>query len=337
MIYPRFIKEEDVIGVTAPSDGKIDDLDLIRLNNAYSKLKDKNFKILETRNVRTSIKGRSSTALERARELTDLYQNKDVVLIISAGGGDFMMEVLPYIDFEVIKRNPKWFQGYSDNTVLAFTITTNIDIATIYGDNISSYGMDVYHKSINDNFSILMGNILEQESYSYYQNGFSIYKTGLEGYNLDSKVEWKNLFGEESIYLEGRLIGGCLDVLINLVGTRFDKTRDFLEKYKDDGIIWYLENCGLSNEHLVRGLWQLKEAGWFKYIKGIVFGRTLSNDSCYDISYEEALQTSLKNLNIPVIIEADFGHKPPRMTMINGAYAIIESSKGKGKIKYILK
>lgn len=337
MIYPKFIKKNDIIGITAPSDGKTNSLDLVRLDSACQKLRDKGFKILETKNVRSSSNGRSSSALERAKELETLFLNNNVSLIISASGGDFMMEILPYIDFNIIKNNSKWFQGYSDNTNLTFTITTNLDIATIYGENISSYGMSDYHKSIIDNLSILTGNIVEQESFSHYQNSFLFYKTGLENYNLDTKVEWRNLFGEKHILLEGRLIGGCLDVLVCLVGTKYDKTISFLEKYKDDGIIWYLENCDLSSEQLIRALWQLKEANWFKYTKGIVFGRTLTDRSSYNISYEEALNSVLADLNIPIIIEADFGHKAPRMTIINGAYAIIDSSNGKGKIKYILK
>jgi muramoyltetrapeptide carboxypeptidase LdcA involved in peptidoglycan recycling len=337
MLYPNFIKDKDKIGVTAPSDGKTNSLDLIRLNNAYNNLRDKGFKIIETKNVRTSINGRSSTAQERAKELEELYLNKNVSLIISASGGDFMLEILPYLNFKIIKSNPKWFQGYSDNTILTFTITTNLDIATIYGENISAFGMTNYHKSLLDNLSILTGNIIKQESYSHYQNNFLEYKTGLENYNLDTPVEWQNLFNEENITIKGRLIGGCLDVLLTLVGTKYDNTLNFIEKYKSDGIIWYLENCDLTNEQLVRGLWQLKEANWFKYTKGIIFGRTLTNKSNYQITYKDSLKAILKDLNIPVIIEADFGHKAPRMTIINGAYTIINSSQGKGTIEYILK
>ena len=57
----------------------------------------------------------------------------------------------------------------------------------------------------------------------------------------------------------------------------------------------------------------------------------------FDITYEEAIYESLKDLNIPIIINADIGHVSPRMTIINGAIATITSSNGKGEIKFNLK
>lgn len=337
MIYPNFIKEKDTIGVTAPSNGQTDRLDLLRIDNAYKKLKELGYNIKETPNIRTSYKGRSSPARIRAKKLLDLYKDKDIKLIVSAKGGDFMIEILPYLDFNIIKNNPKWFQGCSDNTILTYTITTNLDIATIYGENISSYGMEPYHKSIEENLDILTGKNLKQNSYPKYQDGFIDYKTGLEPIRLDKKVNWINLYNKDKIEIEGRLIGGCLDVIVDLIGTKYDKTKEFIEKYKKDGIIWYLENFGLDNDALFRKLTQLKYAGYFQYTKGIIFGRTLTNTSYNDISYEESVSEALKDLNIPVIIETDFGHKPPRFTIINGSYTKISSSNGKGTIKYILK
>lgn len=337
MIYPKFIKKGDSFGVTAPSDGKTDVLDLKRLNNAHKKLHELGYNLIETSNTRKSINGRSSSPEERVMQLKELYKNKEISLIISVGGGEFMYEILPFLDFDIIKNNPKWFQGNSDNTILTYSITTILDIATIYGDNISSYGMDNYDKSLIDNLNILSGKTLEQNSFCKYQSDFQTYITGLESYNLDSIVKWKNLFNEKQINIQGRLIGGNIDVLKDIIGTKYDKTIPFVEKYKKDGIIWYLENYGLKNEEIEKTLWQFRESGWFKYTKGIIFGRTLANISHYNISYEQALKSALKDLNIPVIIEADFGHKAPRMTMINGAYAIISSKNGKGYIKYILK
>ena len=73
MIYPKFVDKGDIIGVTAPSDGKILELDLIRLDNAYYKLKKLGFSIRETDNVRCSCKGRSASGKDRARYLEELF------------------------------------------------------------------------------------------------------------------------------------------------------------------------------------------------------------------------------------------------------------------------
>ena len=336
MIYPEFLKEHDTIGVTAPSDGITDEVKLKRLDNAIKNFEEKGFNIKETPNVRCSVKGRSSSSKERAEELESLYKDDNVKTIITSGGGDFLLEMLSELDFNVIKDNPKWLQGYSDPTGLLFTITTNLDIATVYSDNFKTFGMEPWHKSLENNLEILKGNIIEQTSFSKYEEDKKLI-TGLEPFNLTKKVYWKNLNNEEVINIKGRMIGGCLDLITELFGTRFDKTKDFLEKYKDDGIIWYFDVCELSSESLIRTLWKLKDNGYFKYTKGILFSRVYACNSYYDISYEEAIYESLKDLNIPIIINADIGHVSPRMTIINGAIATITSSKGKGKIKFELK
>ena len=336
MIYPEFLKEHDTIGVTAPSDGITDEVKLKRLDNAIKNFKEKGFNIKETPNVRCSVKGRSSTSKERASELESLYEDKEVNAIITSGGGDFLLEMLSELDFNVIKDNPKWLQGYSDPTGLLFTITTNLDISTIYADNFKTFGMEPWHKSLENNLEILKGNIIEQTSFSKYEEDKKLI-TGLEPFNLTKKVYWKNLNNEDTLNIKGRIIGGCLDLITELFGTRFDNTKAFLEKYKDDGIIWYFDVCELSSESLIRTLWKLKDNGYFKYTKGILFSRVYACNSYYDISYEEVIYESLKDLNIPIIINADIGHVSPRMTIINGAIATITSSKGKAKIKFTLK
>ena len=336
MIYPKFLQKFDTIAVSAPSDGKTDKLDLIRLDNAYSKLENIGFKIKEDSNVRVSINARSASALVRAKNILNNFKDKDTKAIISASGGEFLMEILPYIDANVIRNNPTWFCGYSDNTALSFFITTALDIATIYSDNISCFGMDNWHDSVYNFLEVLEGNIIIQNSFSLYQSNYLEYKTGLEGYNLDTKVNWCNL-NRQKIRMSGRIVGGCLDVLLNLVGTRYDKVSEFTTRYKDDGIIWFLESCDLTNEQIIRGLWQLKEAGWFSSTKGFIFGRSVFTKTYTNTSYEDAIKTSLEELDVPIIIGADFGHTAPRMTLINGSYAKIKSIDGKGSIEMLLK
>ena len=68
---------------------------------------------------------------------------------------------------------------------------------------------------------------------------------------------------EEPIEMEGRLIGGCMDILEMYPGTPFDKVKEFNEKYQEDGFIWFLEACDLNIMSIRRSLWQMKHAGWF--------------------------------------------------------------------------
>lgn len=336
MRYPKFIKENDIIGVTAPSDGIIVKEKIYRLDCAIENFNKRKFKVKETPNVRKSIKGKSSSSKNRAKQLEELFMDDKVSIIICATGGDFLLEILSELDFNIIKENPKWIQGYSDPTGLLYTITTNLDIATIYGENFKSFGMKKWHKSLEDNLEILKGNIIVQKSFDKYEKEGPKNEIGDEVYNLTEKVYWKNLYKEKNITIEGRIIGGCIDILNDLFGTRFDKTTEFIEKYKNDGIIWYFDNCELSSEQLIRTLWKFKDNGWFNYTNGIIFGRSATESSYYDISFEDAIRYSLDSLNIPIIINADIGHVPPRITIINGSIAKIKIDDGKGTIKFKL-
>lgn len=337
MIYPKFIKENDTIGVTALSDGITKKEKIYRLNSAIKNITNFGFQLKETPNVRTSIQGKSSDNKTRAKELIELFQDNSIKAIISASGGDFLLEILPYIDFNIIKNNPKWVQGYSDPTSLLYIITTTLDIATIYGDNFCSFGMNPWHQSLYNNIEILKGNIITQNSFNKYESTYQEYTVGDEPYHLTESVFWKNLNNENDIKITGRIIGGCIDCLNDLFGTRFDNTKNFIEKYKDDGIIWYFDNCELSNDQLIRTFWKFKDNGYFEHTKGIIFGRSTRDFSYYDISFENALKYSFHDFNIPIVINTDIGHVSPRMTIINGSIATITSSKGKGTISFELK
>ena len=332
MIFPKWIKNGDTIGVTACSGGKTAPVDRIRLDSAAGQFHTRGYRVLETPDVRTEEKGRSAAAKVRAKELHSLVTNPEVSWIVQACGGDYLAEMLSYLDLDLIRKYPKWYQGYSDPTGLLFTVTTNCDIATVYGGNYADFGMKTWHTSLEENIEILEGKRFTQNSYPLYKDGFAERITGYESFQEDTPVVWKCKKEKEA--LAGRLLGGCLDVLLELVGTRFDTVKDFCDKYKEDGIVWYLESFALSSERLTCGMWQLKEAGWFRHAKGFVFGRPTFYSSDYEIPYEEAVESVLGELHVPIVYEADVGHKAPRLTMVNGAYARITVEEGKGNLRY---
>lgn len=335
-MYPKFIKQGDIIGVPTPSDGAYCEEDVRRYKNAKSNLEKLGYKIELSENIFHSEKGRSSDAVSRAEEINNMFEN-EVNAIMCAAGGEFLVEILPYINFDNAVQNPKWVQGFSDPTGLLFTLTTKYDIATIYSNNFKSFGAEEYHKSLEENLEILSGSLIKQDSYDMFENERAERVTGLEGYNLTDKVYWKTINNEE-VTMQGRIIGGCIDIITELAGTRFDGVKEFNEKYKDDGIIWYFDNCELSKESLIRTLWKFNELGYFKYTKGIIFGRNGQEVSYYYDTMEDAIKDSvLSKLNVPIIFDADISHKGPSMTIINGAIAIINCKDGKGNIKFELK
>jgi len=333
MKYPKFIKKGDCIAVTAPSAGFYKEEQIAEYENAIKNIKKMGFEFTETQNVRTDNQGRSSSAKERAKQFMQVWNAPNVAAIICAKGGDFALEVLDELDFEVLKNTEaKWLQGFSDITTLGFVLTTNLDIATIYGENIRDYGMRELYPSLTNSFELMQGNEIIQKSFGVCEP--KDYERAIfESYNLCEKNQWKNLNGENKICFSGRCIGGCFDVIVNLIGTKYDKISDYIEKYKEDGIIWFFDIYEMSTPQVFCHLWQMKNAGYFEYCKGIIFGRPIYLREDYELSLADVIKDAIKDLNIPVILDADIGHVPPQMPIVNGAILEITSENGKGEIK----
>lgn len=341
MIYPEKIDFKSFIGVTATSAGTEDDGSLKKIENAIKNFENAGYKIYETENVRKSNKLVSSTAKERANEFLSLWNNEKIKYILLARGGEFLMEIIPFLDKEkIINSTPKWVQGYSDSSLLLFYLTTNFNIATMHSNNFVSYCMNNWDVSLKKPLEFFSSNCKEliQENFKKYEI-YSINREDgkeLEPYNLTEEVVYKNLYNNVEEKFEGRLIGGCIDVIKALCGTSFDNTKKFCKQF-DEGMIWYLENCEMPVTEFYRSLWQLKNAGWFENANAFLIGRTRAKEPIRDFTYEDALHSIFDDMNVKVIYDVDFGHVQPQWTMINGSNATFEYKNGKGKINLICK
>ena len=335
MIYPKYIKPGDTIAVAATSGGITNELKIKRFANAAEQLKNRGYNILEAGNIYISDRrGCSASGQERAGQFNRLLENNEVSCIISAAGGDYLMEMLSCVDFEKLKSNPKWFQGFSDNTGLIYPIVTKCDIAAVYGCHFGDFGMRPWQISTENALGVLEGKVREQKSFDYFESERHEYETGYEGYCSDEPVCWINGRGEDKIKISGRLIGGCLDVISFLIGTKYDGTEQFVNKYAGDGILWVLESFNMEDVVLITHLWQMKERGYFKNASGFVFGRPLMYNTWIDQPYKDAVMSILGDLNVPVIFDADIGHKGPQFSVVMGAMAEVTSENGKGALKY---
>lgn len=340
MKYPKSLLKGNTIGVTAISDGIKKESDFLRMDNARKNIESLGYKIKETENARKSEKGKSSSGKKRAEEFMSLWNDEEVNAIMFTTGGDFAFEALDNLDFNKLEKvEPKWIGGYSDITNLGFVFTTNLDIATVYGPNYKSFGMEKIHESLKNEIRIFTKEEFIQNSYKKcekiddFENNDNPYK-GLE---LTQNVEWKALNNEENLEFSGRAIGGCFDIIANLFGTKYDKVSEFVEKYKEDGIVWFLESFESSTPQFIINLWKMKNSGYFKNCKGIIFGRPLFIRNDYEISYIDSIKYILGDLNIPIICDADIGHIAPQISIVNGAILNVKYEKGKGYIKNIFK
>lgn len=342
MRYPKFLKENGKIGFVAPSMGCTTEPYKSAFDNAIKKFNAMGYETVEGPNCRCDNGiGISNIPQKCGQELNDSYASLDSDVLISCGGGELMCEAVPYIDFERIKKaQPKWYMGYSDNTNFTFLSATIADTASIYGPCAGTFGMEKWHESVSDAFDLLCGKKTSFTNYKKWEiESIKDEKAPFVGYNLTEESCISSipavLKENEPITLSGRLIGGCMDCLVNLCGTDFDHVTEFTDKYKNDGIIWFLEACDLNVMGMRRAIWQMKNAGWFSYVKGFLIGRPLHfGDEMFGIEHKEALSALLKEYNVPIIMDLDIGHLSPMMPVVCGSMADVNFDGSKFSVEY---
>ena len=374
MIYPIFPKSGDTIGICAPSAGVGVKLDSFNLS--IETLRERGFEIIETASVRNEDYP-SAPAEVRGAEFNSLFDSESVQMVLCASGGDYCMEMLPFIDQELVRKNPKWFCGYSDPTSIEMLLTTKLDIATIYGSNAGSWDWRPLHEFQETSLSVLSGYIPVQHSYEFYSSkGFD---NESMTYEMDAPVDWKlyvaecenltNNYSEagtgegplhcsshnynshhcgshhfssrlvtaDTLNVSGRLIGGCIDVLDWIIGTPYEDLEGFCRRYAEDGFIWYFDNFELSPLLLQYALRKMQLKGLFENAKAVIIGRTLIPGDASDDDYLAQLERVFVDINVPLIWNADIGHTKPSLTIINGALGHLTYNCGDASLSMELK
>lgn len=341
MRIPNFLQDGGTIGFAAPSFGCNIEPYKSGFVSAQKKFMEMGYKLEIGENCYEGCGvGISNTPEKCGDELNSFMAKKRADAVISCGGGELMCEVLDYVDFEGISSaEPIWYMGFSDNTNMTFLLPTLCDTAAIYGPCASNFGMRKWHKSIQDAFDIMTNKTSEIHGYDMWEKeSLKTEENPLEPYNVTEKKELIYYNCDENSLkngITGRLIGGCLDCLCTLVGTKYDRVSEFSERYKDDGIIWFMEACDLNVMGIRRALWQLKHADWFKYVKCFLIGRPLHfGEELFGLNQYDAVTAVLGEYNVPVVMDLDIGHLPPMMPLISGAKVCFKLDGGKTAIKY---
>ena len=275
MRYPKFLTAGGRIGFIAPSFGCSTEPYRTAFDAALARFRKAGFTTVTGPNCyEQSGIGKSNTPAACGAEINDFFLNDRADVIISCGGGETMCEDLPYTDFGAIaEAEPHWYMGYSDNTNFTFLLTTLCDVASIYGPCAREFGMDPIHPSIVDAHDLLRGKKLTMKSYGFWEKE----KPGEDApptapYNATEKLVLHS-YPRRNMTFSGRLIGGCMDCLVNFLGTGYDNVRHFVDRYRDDGILWFLESCDLTVWGIRRAIWQMQHAGWFEHVNGFLIGR----------------------------------------------------------------
>lgn len=329
MRYPKNLSEHGTISFVAPSFGCATEPYHTAFLNAQKKFREMGHTLNLGPNCYADCGiGISNTPEACGRELAEYYCSDKNEVLISCGGGELMCETLDAVDFEQIRAAvPKWYMGYSDNTNMTYLLATLCDTASIYGPCAAAFGMEPWHQSLSDAYALLRGQKHTVNGYDLWEKeSLKDAEHPLVPYHVTEQRILHIFPGtEEAFSAQGRLIGGCMDCLVNLLGTTYDKTAEFVEKYKDDGLIWFLESCDLNVMAIRRAVWQMKHAGWFSHVKAFLIGRpAVYGQELMGLDQYHAVWDLLKDYGAPVVMDVDIGHLAPMMPLVCGSYATVQ-------------
>jgi muramoyltetrapeptide carboxypeptidase LdcA involved in peptidoglycan recycling len=331
--YPRPLQQGDTIGVTAPSSGVDESLHHL-VHNAKKQFEKRGYQVSVGDTVWTEIKSASASKEVRVAELMAMFTNPDINAIIPPWGGEILLEILPLINWEEI--DPKWILGYSDMSTFLFALTVKTGIATAHGPNFVELRCNEWEPVASQFMNALQapaGSSIEQHSSEKFQSKWQhdapddpyVYK-------LDSPTEWKTI-GSENIEVEGRFLGGCIDIIRHLVGTPYGDIKTFQKNFlNDEPILWYFENCEMNATDFHRSMLQFVYAGWFDNAAGIIFGRSPAGQEVAGFTVLDSMERIKELTGLPIIYNADVGHVPPQITFVNGAYGRVSVENGKGRV-----
>ncbi len=337
--YPSPLKAGDCIVVTAPSSGVPPPLHA-RLELVLAHLRGQGFVVEEGRCLRAEVRSASAPANERAAELMQHLLRDDIAAVFPPWGGELAIELLNRLDWQALRHaRPKWLIGYSDTSTLMLPITLLLGWATAHGPCL----MDLVDGQDDPLTSAALGQLrtppgasFEQRQSDRWQSKWTDFALVPDTtYQLSEPTHWSclNRPADQSQLLRGRLIGGCIDTLMHIAGTRHGDVMGYVAG-NPEGTIVYLENAEQSPTCMVRALHRLHAAGWLDSLAGLLIGRSAAPDTTQPdaLRYHEALTSSLGHVPYPVLIDVDIGHLPPQLLLINGAMAEVtwnESNGGK--------
>lgn len=315
--YPKKLKIGDSVKIIAPS-SSAKTFTKKRLNNAIKNFKKIGFNIQWSKNAFEINKlTQSSSVKSRILDLHASFEDKNISMVSCVRGGFNSNELLPHINWELIKQNPKIICGFSDITALANAIYTKTGIITYIGPNFSTFGVE------------------KQSDYTF--NYFKKCLTSSESFEIVQSTKWGQKKGEILInkhgiqviqkgYGKNIVIGGNLCTLNLLQGTPYMPSINnkilFIEEDDFGGKLTPLE--------FERNLESLLQTGNRKNIRGLVIGRFQKDANMTFQKLKEIISRRNLPKGIPIICNVDFGHTMPMITFpIGGEIEINAGSKVK--------
>ncbi len=294
MMLPERLRRGDIIGVVAPSNPVIDE-NIEEVKKAKEIVENDGFKVLFSKNLFSNTNQYTATAKEKAEDINDMFRNKDVKMIWCAKGGNNSNSVFEYLDFELIKQNPKIICGYSDITSLTNIIHEKTGLVTFSATNFKTIATDETDYSYKEVINRFVNCSLE------FGKEKSGYKTIREG------------------IVEGELVGGNLSLTTQLVSGKYKIN------FKDK--ILFIEELGFESSPVLvsNNLYYMKQNGVFDKIKGLWIGN-YEHESNIELE-KIVLDVIGDDYNFPIIKSNNFGHIETKTVIPIGTKARIDTTK----------
>ena len=254
---------------------------------------------------------RSGSIRERAEELNSLIRNPEIKCIMSTVGGMNSNSILPYIDYEELKRNPKVIIGYSDVTAILLAIYAKTGINTYYGPAlVASFGE--LPPFVDCTYEYFKEMLIDEIKFPYTLKTPSFWTEESRDWETQDGPKEENENHMVTVYggtIRGRLIGGNLDTMQGIWGS------EYMPEIKHSDIL-FIEDALKDPATIERSFSLLKLNGVFDKISGIILGKhQLFNDSKTGRKPYEILLEVLGDKKLPFIAEFDCCHTHPMMIL----------------------
>ncbi len=321
-IIPQKLKKGDMIRVIAPSNS----MSIISQSTkeiANKRLSDLGFAVTFGKHVEETDEMGSSSISSRIDDLHQAFLDPEIRGVFAVIGGFNSNQLLQYIDWEIIRRNPKIFIGYSDTTALENSFFAKTGLVTYSGPSYSNFGQKLYFDYTLDYFKKCC---MADEPYevkpspewsddAWYVNQEDRHPVKSEGWLVINEGK-----------AGGRITGSNLCTFNLLQGT------EYFPDLKDS--IVFLEDDSESRPVLFdRDLQSLLHQPSFGGVRGLVVGRFQRKSNMADDILVKIIKTKKELETIPVIANVDFGHTDPRITFPIGGTAEIDANKIDPSIK----
>lgn len=319
-IIPPRLKQGDEIRIVAPA-LSLATVPRTSIAIAQKRLTSLGFRISFGKNVLKKNMFKSSSIQDRIEDINDAFSNPNIRMILCATGGYNSNQLLPYLDYALIKQNPKIFCGYSDITAMNNALFAKTGLITYQSPCFSTWGMKKGFEYTQKKF---LGCVMTSKRFLMDASEYWSDDDWDKNQNKRIFLPNKGLKTLAKGTAEGTIIGGNLCTLNLLQGTEYmPNLRNTILFIEDDDLVQ--KNFIKEFNRNLQSLLQQPDA---KNISGIVFGRF--QKKCY-VKKKQLIETvrSISALSgIPIIAGADFGHTTPQCTFpIGGKAKIVADEK----------